>query len=63
MLRVFGPDCTPAPIDADRGVVPSSAVWIDLFEPTHAEEQLTEKLLGTNIPTRDETLETKATSR
>ena len=63
MLRVFGPDCPPAPIDADHGAVPPSSVWVDLFEPTHAEEHLAEKLLGTNIPTRDEMVEIEPSSR
>ena len=38
-------------------------MWIDLFEPTHAEERLAEKLLGTNIPTRDELIEIEPSSR
>ena len=63
MLRCFGPECQPAPIDAVHGAVPSSAVWIDLLEPTQAEEHLVEKLLGTNIPTRDEMVEIEPSSR
>jgi len=64
MLRCFGPECQPTPIPADHpGGIPPSAVWIDLFEPTHAEEHLVEKLLGTNIPTRDEMVEIEPSSR
>jgi magnesium transporter len=63
MLRYFGPGCSPAPIAAGEGTVPSAAVWIDLFEPTKAEEEMAEKLLGTNIPTRDELVEIEPSSR
>jgi len=62
MLRCFGPGCSPTPI-ADEGAVPPGAVWIDLLEPTKAEEQMAEKLLGTNIPTRDELVEIEPSSR
>ena len=64
MLRCFGPECEPCPTPADHpGGIPQSAVWIDLFEPTPAEEALAEKLLGTNIPTRDEMVEIEPSSR
>ena len=64
MLRLFGPDCAAVPIDADtQTVLPEGAIWIDLLEPTHAEEALAEKLLGTNIPTREELSEIEPSSR
>ena len=63
MLRCFGPDCTPCPLDAAAARIPPGAVWIDLFEPTEAEERLAEQLLGTNIPTRDEMVEIEPSSR
>ena len=63
MLRYFGPGCSPAPVDAGHGPIPPGAVWIDLFEPTKAEEQMAEDLLGTNIPTRDELVEIEPSSR
>lgn len=64
MLRVFGPDCPLKPIDPEaRDALPASAVWIDLFEPTRDEEKLAEKLLGRNIPTREEMLEIEPSSR
>ena len=44
-------------------MIPPGAVWIDLFEPTPAEEQMAERLLGTNIPTRDELVEIEPSSR
>jgi len=64
MLRLFGPDCTSAPVDADklRGV-PQGAIWVDLLEPTKAEEALAEKFVGTNIPTREELSEIEPSSR
>ncbi len=64
MLRLFGPDCTSAPIDADKlGTVPEGAIWVDLLEPTEAEEALAEKLVGTNIPTREDLSEIEPSSR
>ncbi len=67
MLRLFGPGCSPSPIDAgdasDAGASAEKAVWIDLLEPTKAEEALAEKLIGTNVPTREEMLEIEPSSR
>lgn len=64
MLRIFGPDCSASPIDAGSiKALPKSAIWIDLFEPTREEEALAEKLVGTNIPTRDELAEIEPSSR
>jgi len=64
MLRVFGPDCSAAPIDAgSTKALPEGAIWIDLLEPTKEEEALAEKLVGTNIPTRAELAEIEPSSR
>ena len=64
MLRVFGPDCSAPPIDAGAvKALPEGAIWIDLFEPTREEEALAEKLVGTNIPTREELAEIEPSSR
>ena len=64
MLRVFGPDCSPAPIDAATvAALPAGAIWIDLLDPTREEEVLAEKLVGTNIPTREELSEIEPSSR
>ena len=64
MLRVFGPDCSATPIDAGSiKALPGGAVWIDLLQPTRAEEVLAEKLVGTNIPTREELAEIEPSSR
>ncbi len=64
MLRVFGPDCSAPPIDAGKTkALPKGAIWIDLFGPTGEEEKLAEKLVGTNIPTREELAEIEPSSR
>ena len=64
MLRIFGTDCTATPIDAGTTkTLPKGAIWIDLFEPTREEEVLAEKLVGTNIPTREELAEIEPSSR
>ena len=43
--------------------VPPDAVWLDLVEPTHAEESAVEEALGIDIPTREELAEIEASSR
>lgn len=64
MLRLFGPDCPTVPIDAGQlESIPPSAIWIDLLDPSLEEEQLAEKLLGRNIPTREELAEIAPSSR
>ncbi|QDP19364.1 magnesium transporter CorA family protein [Sphingomonas xanthus] len=64
MLRLFGPGCIAAPIDAARNVEDAEkAIWVDLLEPTKDEEQFAEKLIGTNVPTREEMLEIEPSSR
>jgi len=64
MLRLFGPDCPPSPVDpSDANLKLGSAVWLDLLEPTREEEVLVERLIGTNVPTREEMLEIEPSSR
>lgn len=64
MLRIFGPDCPARPVDAGKVEnLPEGAIWIDLFEPTREEEKLAEKLVGTNIPNREELAEIEPSSR
>jgi magnesium transporter len=43
--------------------LPPEAVWIDLLEPTIAEEQSVETQLGIDIPTREEMKEIEASNR
>lgn len=50
----------------DLDVCPSltqRAVWIDLFEPTRAEEDAVEAALGMDIPTREELQQIESSSR
>ena len=64
MLRVFGPNCSAKPVDSGTlQALPKGAIWIDLLEPTKDEEKLAEKLVGTNIPTREELAEIEPSSR
>ena len=64
MLRLFGPDCPSSPVDAeDAAICLESAVWLDLLNPTSEEERLAEKVIGTNIPTREEMQEIEPSSR
>jgi magnesium transporter len=64
MLRVFGPECSAVPVDAATlTALPEGAIWIDLFQPTREEEALAEKLIGANIPTREELSEIEPSSR
>lgn len=43
--------------------LPEDGVWIDLLEPTAAEERRLEAWLGLNVPTREEMQEIEASSR
>jgi magnesium transporter len=51
-----------APVD-DLAALPDNAVWIDLFNPTAAEDKAVEKLAGIAVPTRDEMQEIEISSR
>lgn len=63
MLRAYGPDCDGSVIHADRQPIPASATWIDLEEPTRAEEQLVERTVGVEVPTPEELQEIEPSSR
>ena len=64
MLHLFGPGCPATPIDAqDAALSIDNAVWLDLLNPTHDEEQLAERVIGTNVPTREEMQEIEPSSR
>jgi magnesium transporter len=43
--------------------LPDGVVWIDLFEPSQAEEKAIESLLGMELPTREEMQEIEISSR
>ncbi len=65
MLSVF----VPRPnglisVEREPGAeLPADAAWIDLREPTPDEEQLVEKALGIDVPTREEMREIEASNR
>ena len=63
MLRAYGPDCDGSIVDAAHQRIPKDATWIDLEEPTEAEEKLVERCLGLNVPTREELVEIEPSSR
>lgn len=64
MLRLFGPGCPIKPVDSAKiTAVPDGVVWIDLLNPTPAEEKLAEGALGQNIPTREDLKEIEPSSR
>lgn len=63
MLRTYGPRCDGRIVDAEREKIPESATWIDLEEPTRAEEKLVEHCLGLEVPTPEEMAEIEPSSR
>lgn len=63
MLRAFGPGSGGKIIDPSREKIPAKATWIDLEEPTEAEEALVERCLGVDVPTHAELAEIEPSSR
>ncbi|WP_310474697.1 magnesium transporter CorA family protein [Sandarakinorhabdus sp.] len=61
MLRIFSANhqCV---VDANEAL-PGDAVWIDLLNPTPAEEKLVEQSLGFEVPTADDMAEIETSSR
>ena len=49
--------------DPGVGGLPENTVWIDLHDPTNEEEVRVERLLGLDIPTRDEMAEIEESAR
>ncbi|HEY6604313.1 MAG TPA: magnesium transporter CorA family protein, partial [Xanthobacteraceae bacterium] len=65
MLWVYVPRGTSLdriPVTSD-GVVPESAVWFDLVNPTPEEDKIVERQVGMAVPTREEMQEIEVTSR
>jgi magnesium transporter len=63
MIRGFANDAgrlrpVPAPLETPEGVV-----WFDLMEPGQEEENALERLLGIEVPTREEMVEIEDSSR
>lgn len=65
MLSAYGTanGCLTEFAAAPAPAVPEDAVWLDLVEPTAAEEAAVETALGIDIPTREELAEIEASSR
>jgi magnesium transporter len=47
----------------EPAALPESALWVDLLEPTIAEEKLVEAQFGIDVPTREEMKEIEASNR
>jgi magnesium transporter len=63
MLRAYGPGCDGSCVDPKSARIPDGATWIDLEEPTREEEQLVERCIGLEVPTREELAEIEPSSR
>ncbi|MEO7654953.1 MAG: magnesium transporter CorA family protein [Sphingomicrobium sp.] len=63
MLRTFGPGCEGQAVDSDHELIPARASWIDLESPTRSEEQLVERCIGVDVPTREDLEEIEPSSR
>src|SRR3979490_3469709 len=65
MLSVFVPSESSLKkiTEADLAALPESAVWIDLFNPTAAEDKAVERLAGIAVPTREDMQEIEISSR
>ena len=50
-------------IEGDPVSLPEQTVWIDLFTPSHQDEEAVARLLGIDIPTHEEMQEIEASSR
>jgi len=65
MLSVFVPSdsCLKKAAVIDLAALPDSAVWIDLVQPTAAEDKAVERLAGIAVPTREDMQEIEISSR
>ena len=65
MLSVFAPTATSLKKieDVDLDALPANAVWIDLKSPEPGEDKAVEKLVGIEIPTREDMQEIEISSR
>ncbi len=50
-------------VDCDGDTLPVGTVWLDLVDPTKAEEGFVERVTGAAVPTRDEAVEIEPSSR
>jgi len=63
MLRTYGPGCDGTIIEAQAEKIPDTATWVDLEEPTQAEEALVERCIRMDVPTESEMAEIEPSSR
>ena len=63
MLRAYGPGCDGSIVEAKLTSIPTTATWVDLEEPTEAEEKLVERCIRMDVPTEDEMAEIEPSSR
>ena len=65
MLSVFAPSATSLKkLDSvDLDALPANAVWLDLKSPSPEEDKAVEKLVGIEIPTREDMQEIEISSR
>lgn len=65
MLSVFAPTATSLKKveNVDLAALPANAVWIDLKSPEPGEDKAVEKLVGIEIPTREDMQEIEISSR
>ncbi|WP_411033214.1 magnesium transporter CorA family protein [Shinella sp. BYT-45] len=67
MITVFrsNGEARPLPTEADSAAADAlaGAVWVDLVEPDRGEEALIERMLGIEVPTRDELKDIEPSSR
>jgi magnesium transporter len=65
VITAYRSDCqSVAPSDLSVWpALPDDVVWIDLFEPTPAEEEHLERLLGVEVPTREDLKDIEPSSR
>jgi magnesium transporter len=64
VLRVFCPDCDP-PLRAvpEGAALPDGAVWLDLCNPTTAEDAAVEAATGMQVPSAEDMAEIETSSR
>jgi magnesium transporter len=51
------------PLPVAEGAIPEGATWVDVFQPSPAEDRATEAFLGAALPTREEAQEIEFSSR
>lgn len=65
MLRAITPpgETNLIEIDAGTGVLPENSIWIDMINPTRAEELFIEATTGVEVPSREDMDEIEVSSR